>query len=318
MIIDMEKIINNFIEQMKLLIFYLGEKNIIISIVENGDSKDKTNEYLKSFQNYLTKKKIINKIILNHVVDDPRKKEKSKEKYGHLRIQFYALLRNKCFEFLYELPNLDFNNTKIIFFNDVYFKFEDIINLISTNREDYDAVCAMDFTDIFYDRWVSIDLEGNSLLQNFPFFINKEAQDLIINHKPVRVFSCWNGVIVFSAYPLKNKLLQFRYKKSKNKLKYKINNCQNVDYESECTYLHIDLFNLGYTKKLINPNVIVTYESKYYNKRKYFFPSFKDFISYFNLYLKSLFLKRNKFMSNYKDKNIKFNKMVENWYLENK
>ena len=35
------------------------------------------------------------------------------------------------------------------------------------------------------------------------------------------------------------------------KKKYKINNCQKVKYESECTYLHIDLFNLGYSKKLL-------------------------------------------------------------------
>lgn len=176
----------------------------------------------------------------------------------------------------------------------------------------------MDFSNIFYDRWVSIDLDGNSLIEKFPFFLNKEAQDLIINHKPVRVFSCWNGVIVFTASPLKYKRLQFRYKNNNKKSKHKINNCQKVDYESECTYFHIDLFNLGYTKKFINPNVRVTYNYKYFNKRKYFYPSLEDIKSYFNLYLKSFKVKRNKFMSNYKDKNIKFNKMVEKWYLENK
>ena len=62
MVVNMEKIINNFIEQMKQLINYLGEKNVIISIVENGDSEDKTIIFLKTFQNYLNKKKIINKI----------------------------------------------------------------------------------------------------------------------------------------------------------------------------------------------------------------------------------------------------------------
>ena len=318
MVVNMEIIIKNFIEQMKELISYLGKENVIISIVENGDSEDKTNIYLKEFQNYLNKNKIINKIVMNHEVDDPRKKIHPFKKYGKLRIQFYAELRNKCLEFLYELSNIDFNNTKIIFFNDIYFKYEDIIYLISTNNEDYDAVCAMDFSNIFYDRWVSIDLDGNSLLKNFPFFVNKEAQDLIVNHKPIRVFSCWNGVIIFTASPLKNKTLQFRYKRNNKKPKFKINNCIDSDHESECTYLHIDLFNLGYTKKFINPNVRVTYEYKYYKKRKYFYPSIKDIISYFYLYLKSLKIKRNKFMSNYKDKNITFNKMVENWYLENK
>ena len=95
-----------------------------------------------------------------------------------------------------------------------------VINLISTNKEDYDAVCAMDFSQIFYDRWVSIDLEGNSFQNNFPFVFNKEAQDLIVNHQPIRVFSCCNGVISFIAKPLKNKKLYFRkinHKKRKKK-----------------------------------------------------------------------------------------------------
>ena len=57
----MENIIEHYIHQMKKLISYLGEKNVIVSIVENGDSKDKTREYLKEFKNYLNDKKIINK-----------------------------------------------------------------------------------------------------------------------------------------------------------------------------------------------------------------------------------------------------------------
>ena len=322
MIANMEGIIINFIEEMKKLIYYLGKENIIISIVENGDSKDKTRYFLREFKAFLDKSKIINKFMLTKEIEDPRKKLNSSRKHRHLRdklrIQFYSLLRNKCLNLIYEIPNLDFDNTRIIFFNDIYYKYEDIINLLSTNKEDYDAVCALDFSKHFYDRWVSIDLDGNSLLKYFPFITNKEAQDLILNHKPFRVFSCWNGVTVFTASPLKNKTLQFRYKKNKEKIKYQINNCRNVSYESECTYLHIDLFSLGYTKKFINPEVRVTYEYLYYFKRKYYYPFFKDIKSYINLYFKSFKLKRNKFMSDYKSKSIKFNSMVENWYFENR
>ena len=152
-------------------------------------------------------------------VEDPRKKFHPFKKNGPLRIKFFSTLRNKYLDFIYEIPNLNFENTKIIFFNDIYYKYEDIINLISTNNEDYDAVCALDFDNYFYDRWVSIDLDGNSLLRNFPFIVNKEAQDRILNHKPFRVFSCWNGVIVFTAAPLKNKTLHFRYTKKNEKKK---------------------------------------------------------------------------------------------------
>ena len=244
LVVNMEGIIVNFIEEMKKLIYFIGKENVIISIVENGDSKDKTRDYLRKFKTYLDKNNIINKFILRKEVEDPRMKFQHFEKYGPLRIKFLSILRNKCLDLIYEIPNLNFENTKIIFFNDIYFKYEDIINLISTNNEDYDAVCALDFDNYFYDRWVSIDLDGNSLLKTFPFVVNKEAQDQILNHKPFRVFSCWNGVIIFTAAPLKNKTLQFRYTKKNEKKKYKINNCQKVKYESECTYFHIDLFNL--------------------------------------------------------------------------
>ncbi len=70
------------------------------------------------------------------------------------------------------MPNIDFNNTKIIYFNDIIFDYEDIINLLSTNNEEYNAVCALDFSDVFYDRLVSVDLDGSGLKPNFPFFIN--------------------------------------------------------------------------------------------------------------------------------------------------
>ena len=68
---------------------------------------------------------------MENKVFDPRKKYFEQLKYTHLRIEYYAKLRNKCLDLLYELPNIDFNNTIIIFFNDVIFHYEDIINLLS-------------------------------------------------------------------------------------------------------------------------------------------------------------------------------------------
>ena len=318
-IVNMESTINNYIEQMKKLINYLGEQNTIISIVENGDSTDKTRFYLIDFKNYLNEKKVLNKFILEHEIDDPRKKVNPYVALSNLRIKYYSMLRNKCLEFLYEIPNIDFNNTKVIFFNDIFFQYEDIINLLSTNNEDYDAVCGLDFGDIFYDTWVSIDLDGNSLLTGFPFFTNREAQELVLNHKPIRVFSCWNGVIAFNASPLENKKVKFRYRKNPEKERqYKINNSQDFNYESECTYFHIDLYSLGYTKKFINPEVRVAYTSGYYYRKKYEYPSSMEINSYKELYERSFYEKRNKFMSNYKDRNIKLDEILENWYLENK
>ena len=321
MIYNMENIIKNYLTEMIKLINYLGEQNVIISIVENGDSTDNTTLYLKNFQNYLNKRNITNRFLLEHEIDDPRLEELNFEVHSqpYLRIKYYAELRNKCFDLLYDLPNIDFDNTKIIYFNDIIFEYENIINLLSTNNEDYDAVCGLDFYDVFYDSWVSIDLSAYALQHEFPFFVNKEGQDLVIKHKPIRVFSCWNGVIIFTAAPLKNKNIQFRYELDFDREKInKLFSDQNYNFESECTYLHIDLFSMGYTKKFINPDVRVAYLYEYYNMKKDGYLNRIDIKNYFKLYFKGLFQKRNKDMSNYKDQYIRLNTVLEKWYLENK
>jgi hypothetical protein len=320
MIANMDKIIMNYIIEMKKLINYLGKENVMVSIVENGDSEDNTREFLKQFQKYLNKNKIINRFYLENEIPDPRHEiifERDLQEY--LRVKYYSQLRNRCLDLLYDLSDIDFYNTKIIFFNDIVFEYENIINLLSTNNENYDAVCGLDFYDIFYDSWVSIDLSAYSLRHDFPFFVNKEGQDLLINHRPIRVFSCWNGVIAFSAAPLKDKNVQFRYELDSEKEQ----NCtlytdQQYNFESECTYFHIDLHSLGYTKKFINPDVRVAYSFEYYNMKKYGYLRLNDIFKYFKYYYESLFLKRNKDMSNYNDKNIKLNTVLENWFFENK
>ena len=139
---NMEKTIDDYINEMQKLISYLGTENVIISIMENGDSTDKTREKLEEFLFYLNTTEIPNRIIMEHEIDDPRinaSDPKSLENnfISNLRIQYYAELRNRCLDFIYQIPNINFSNTKVIFFNDIIFEFENIINLLSTNNEDY-------------------------------------------------------------------------------------------------------------------------------------------------------------------------------------
>ena len=313
-IVNIEGIIELYIKEMKKLIDYLGEENVIISIVENGDSKDNTRKYLKDFQNYLQKRNVINKFSLTKEIEDTRNENKP-----FSRIEYYSKLRNKCLEFIYELNYIDFENTIVIFFNDIIFRYEDVINLLSTNKEDFDAVCGFDMNNqVFYDLWVTIDLDGRGLTPHFPFFSNKEAQDLVIYHKPIRVFSCWNGLIAFRASPLKDRKVKFRHKNDINVPKYRLKMPVVKYFESECTYFHIDLFSLGYSKKFINPDVRVTYAYSKYFEAKYLILSIKDFINYFIKYFMNFQRKRNKYMSNYKDKKIKLKHGLKLWYLENK
>ena len=320
-LLNIDYIIKDYIKEMIKLINYLGKENVIVSIVENNDSTDNTTEHLILFQDYLNKHNIINRFIFEHEVIDDREQQLLffEHDEGYLRIKFYSQLRNKCLELLYDIPNLNFSNTKILFFNDIIFEYENIINLLSTNNEDYDAVCGLDFYDIFYDSWVSIDLSGYSLRHDFPYFVNKEGQDLVINHKPIRVFSCWNGVTIFTAEPLKDKKIQFRYELHEDRyVQHYLNSDQKFGYESECTYFHIDLFSLGYTKTFINPDVRVAYLYEYYHQKKDGYITIKDFKMYYRFYLESLFEKRNKYMSNYKDTNITLSKILWDWYMENR
>ena len=318
-IVNIEYIIEHYIKEMKKLINYLGESKVIISIVENGDSKDNTRKYLENFQDYLNKKNIINRFSLTKEIYDPRLKIKPFLKTPPSRIEYYSKLRNKCLDLLYELNNIDFENTIIIFFNDVLFQYEDIINLLSTNNENFDAVCGFDMiNNYFYDHWVTIDLDGNRLNSHFPFFSNKEAQDLVIYHKPIRVFSCWNGVIAFKASPLNDRKVKFRYKVNNSLPKHRLNNQNKHYFESECTYFHIDLFSLGYSKKFINPDVRVSYYFYKYFEAIHLIPSIKHIYNYFLMYFINFPRKRNKYMSNYINKNIKLNPILKLWYLENK
>ena len=88
---------------MKKLINYLGFNNVIISIVENGDSVDNTRKYLENFQNYLNNKNILNKFILKKDIEDIRNRANPHITGTRLRIEFYAKLRNKCFDYLYKM-----------------------------------------------------------------------------------------------------------------------------------------------------------------------------------------------------------------------
>jgi len=162
----------------------------------------------------------------------------------------------------------------------------------------------MDYQYTFYDTWVSYDLSGNSFEGGFPYFKNSEAQKQVINNKPIRVFSCWNGVIVYTASPLKNKQLQFRVEHDK------------MDYESECTYLNIDMETLGYTMRLVNPDVKIGYKYHSYYLNKYVFEWTMNIGYYFYTYFLGFTEKRNKHMSNLTDRNIElgYSEKLVKWY----
>ena len=290
---NIEPIIKDWIDEMKKLIDYLGPENVIISIYENGDSTDKTRKYLNFFESYLINNKVTNVVNM----------EKIEEKEGVDRIRFLARLRNKSLDLLYQIADLDFSNTKIIFFNDILFRFEDIIKLLATNNGNYDSVCAMDYYDSFYDTWASIGLDGKQFRRYFPYMYNKEQQDAYINGEPIRTFSCWNGVTVINAKPFEDR----------NKLFFRTG---RKIRQSECTLLHADMYFMGYRKVLVNTQVAVAYTYEYYYKNHYLYPWTKNLFTYFYYYFKYGFIKRNYNLTNLVDENIDMDDDLDQVVLE--
>ena len=284
---NIEPIAIDWIGQLKLLIDYLGKQNIYVSILENEDSKDNTRAYLKELEKYLNENKIPNKIILDKIAYKGNKE----------RIVYLGQLRDLSMNFLYEIEDLDFSNTKIIFLNDIIYRYQDIIKLIGTYNGTYDAVCAMDFYEGFYDAWASQLLDGIYFRRYFPFMSNKEAQDAIINGELIRTFSCWNGVTVFSAKPFEDRILYFRHG-------YKIR-------QSECLLIHSDMHLMGFQQTLVNPNIAVAYTYPYYYKNHYLYPWTKNLFTYFYYYFRFGLEKRNYKMTNIKDRAISLDEEFE-------
>jgi len=287
-----EDILHDWQNELKNLINFLGPSNCYVSIAENGDSSDNTGKLLDEFKKELDNLKVKNKIITHKVV----------EKKNFERIEFLAMVRNLAMAYIYEIPELDFSNTKIIFLNDVIYSYRDILNLLMTNDQNYDLACGLDFYESFYDVWVSRGIDGFPLSFYYPYFPNKVAAERVINGENVRVFTCWNGAIVMKAEPFKDKeLLYFRPNK-----KYR---------QSECTVLIVDMLYLGYNKVILNPNVKFTYTYYYHYMNKYVYPWTKNVFTYFYYFFQHFNLKPEFNYANLSDDNVineDFLRVIEN------
>jgi hypothetical protein len=219
----------------------MDNSKVFVSIVENGDSEDRTRELLANLQNKLDDMQVSNRFVLN-----------KRYTRGEDRIPHLANLRNLAIEPIKE-TTFPLHKTRIIFLNDIYFKAEDIRRLIFTNNMHYDYACGLDFNKTnFYDTWVARDIQGHELNLHYPYFEDAAAQQQVRNGKPVRVFCCWNGVIVMKAEPFATNKVRFRERKPEEV------------YHSECFFLCKDFWNAGYTVGLINPQVRVSYSWKVY------------------------------------------------------
>jgi len=182
------------------------------------------------------------------------------------RITFLAAARNYVLKPLIEGRAFSTNRqTRVIFLNDIYYKAGDLLRLLLTNNLNYDMVCALDFNYNFYDIWVARDIAGELLTWEYPWFTDSTARKQVFQNKPIRVLSCWNGLVVFKADPLilANKTSDEGPNQRAAPLRFRISRSGEI-WSSECLLFCKDLLRLGYERILINPTVKVSYQKRWY------------------------------------------------------
>lgn len=113
------------------------------------------------------------------------------------RIPYLAGLRNQGLDELRRLVGVGGGFGKVLFLEDVVFKVENVLTLLSTNKGEYAAACSLDFskTPAFYDTFALRDSEGyEHVTQTWPYFRSQESRKAMKMMEPVPEKSCWNGI----------------------------------------------------------------------------------------------------------------------------
>jgi hypothetical protein len=314
-------VLHSFIPELKQLIVALGTDKCFVSIWENGSS-DGTKVMLKRLQYDLDAMKVKNKIVTTNATiiqlcNEAGLSSCSLAEFANgvrhtvatTRIKMMALFRNKPLQPLYNyleyngtiydlFPYISETNvntintrfkTNVFFFNDILFSYKDAIKLLRTNKMNYDLACALDFHFInLYDLWVLRDINGLVVSPTFPYFWDYNSFWRLCFGQPVRVYSCWNGLVVFDASVLLTKTNRRDLNRSKLGIKFRTWNHKekrapkpkiNLTYEemkifensvfgaecpvSECQLFSKDLWDAGRTNIYVNPLVKVDYNPYY-------------------------------------------------------
>ena len=91
---------------------------------------------------------------------------------------------------------------------------EDVLSLLNTRGGRYAAACSMDFKTYpyYYDTFALRDDRGQKAAsQYWPWFLSSAAKTSVRRGEPVKVSSCWNGMVSFDSAPFyANPPLEFR------------------------------------------------------------------------------------------------------------
>ncbi|KAH7104564.1 cryptococcal mannosyltransferase 1-domain-containing protein [Auriculariales sp. MPI-PUGE-AT-0066] len=279
-----EDILPRWTQEMVKVIQYLGTSNVFVSIYENN-SEDYTPALLRRFDKQLEELGVERLIRTNDSSIPPPDTRQT----GKTRIAFLAAVRNEVLKPLYERGGFD----RILFLNDIYFEAESVIELLRTYDGDWDQVCGLDFSYWgFYDAWVTRDRLGALVSSVWPYLMEDDGMNAIVDGAPAPVFSCWNGITALRSDPFlspeqrnrsstvlsKDKLWPWlpwghpQYDKYAETppadmpaLRFRTSQEGWECFSSECFLISYDFHRqFALHKVYINPNVIVAYDWDFY------------------------------------------------------
>lgn len=261
------------------LVDYLGPANVYFSALESG-SQDDTKDKLSALKAQLDGRRVPNTVALGQTVwqqlddmwarpapDAPRQEgwiwNQEDKVYDKRRITYLARERNRAMEPMLQLQQrhgVTFD--KVLWLNDVIFDVDDFVTLLRTRDGTYAAACSMDYKHppAYYDTFALRDGDGRKTASNYwPWFQAGPARDAALRSEPVRVASCWNGMVIFDAAPFRaDPPLRFRAIPDA---------LADLHLEgSECCLVHADnpLSDEAARGVWLNPNVRVAYSPAAY------------------------------------------------------
>lgn len=189
---DNENVIPYWHDTLIKVIHYLGPDNVFVSVVEShsGDSSPQLLEALDADLALLG--------VSRRILTGDEAVQKPDDMGGNNRIEFLSATRNRAME-----PLLVGGYDRVVFSNDIFIEPESFVELLETNNGDYDMACGLDMGHFgAYDMWVLRDRQAKLASAIWPYFFDEADYQAMRVESPVPVFTCWNGIVVFTADPL--------------------------------------------------------------------------------------------------------------------
>ena len=236
------KLASHFALEMIKLVLILGagkRGHVFISVLESG-STDCSKQVISLLKEILDMSSVPNNIRFG--MPSPQG--------GGTRVDLLQSLRNEVLSDLYSSSH---EYDEVVYLNDVYFCASDILRLLRHGSAD--IKCGLDMETIgnkpeFYDTWVARDMAGKPFSKEFPFVSDPASAEAVKKRLPFQVTSCWNGLAVLKAEAFA-KGVRFRRSISSDEC-----------HASECEIICHDFAALGFSRVLVDPNVLVSYDAK--------------------------------------------------------